>query len=74
MKVPPTSDIVIRVLCGPPTISRQSQSKSKYLVFWIRIQIRILNPDPGAYKRSKMLNNHNIILLVSDFYNNVSFN
>ena len=35
-------------------------------VFWIRIQ--------GLKKRSKMLNNHDIILLFSDFYNILSFN
>ena len=39
-------------------------------VFWIRIRIRI----QGLKKRSKMLNNHDIILLFSDFYNILSFN
>ena len=32
------------------------------------------DPDPGAYKKAKMLNNHDIILLFSDFYNILSFN
>ena len=32
-----------------------------------------LDPDPGAYKNFKMLNNHNTILLFSDFYNILSF-
>ena len=45
-------------------------------VFWIRI--RNPDPDPGASKkfkkRSKMLNNHDIILLFSDFYSILSFN
>ena len=40
--------------------------------FWIRIHNP--KPDPGAYKRSKRLNNHNIILLFSDFYNILFFN
>ena len=37
-------------------------------MFWIRIRIQELK------KRSKILNNHNIILLFSDFYNILSFN
>ena len=32
------------------------------------------DPDPGAYKKAKMLNNHDIILLFRDFYNILSFN
>ena len=32
------------------------------------------NPDPGALKKVKILNNHNIILHFSDFYNILLFN
>ena len=31
------------------------------------------DPDPALKKRTKMLSNHNIILLFSDFYNNFTF-
>ena len=50
---------------------------------WIQIQGSsgfrgLLDPDlesgSRCLKRTKMLNNHNIILLFSDFYNILSFN
>ena len=45
-------------------------------VLWIRIRIRLRNMVriQGPKKRSKMLNNQDIILLFSDFYNILSFN
>ena len=45
---------------------KNSVSDPDSWVFWIRIQ--------GLKKRSKMLNNHDIILLFSDFFNILSFN
>ena len=39
----------------------------------IKVSSNVTDPDPGAKKRSKMLNNHNIILLFIDFYNILSF-
>ena len=45
---------------------KNSVSDPDSWVFWIQIQ--------GLKKRSKMLNNHDIILLFSDFFNILSFN
>ena len=51
----------------------QWKTCSLVLVRWSNKYFSVLDPDPGA-KMWKMLNNHNIILLFSDFYNILSFN